>query len=122
MALTLYGISNCDTVRKARRWLDDNDVQYRFHDFRADGLDAALVHRWIEDKGWEQVLNRRSTSWKAMSVTQREGMDAESALACILEAPTLVKRPVLCGSAPSGAELLEFGFKEPQYKSLMKAD
>ena len=93
--LTLYGIKNCDTVKKARRWLDDQGLSYIFHDVRADGLDAATVSAWIEQLGWESVMNKRSTSWKQLNDAQREAMNAEAATSAIVETPTLFKRPLL---------------------------
>lgn len=115
MALTLYGISNCDTVRKARRWLDDAKVDYRFHDFRKDGLNTETVERWLATKDWDQVINRRSTSWKALAEDARASMDAQSAAAAAVSAPTLIKRPVL-----ESAAVLEFGFSETRYTTLLK--
>ena len=93
--ITLYGIKNCDTVKKARRWLDDQSIEYSFHDFREDGISAETVEKWLEELGWEQLVNKRSTSWKQLSPELRETMDASSAKAAILEQPTLIKRPLL---------------------------
>jgi Spx/MgsR family transcriptional regulator len=108
--ITLYGIPNCDTVRKARRWLDRHEIEYRFHDFRADGLDARIVERWLDELGWEALINRRSASWKQLDAVRRETMDRDSARAAALEMPTLIKRPVLdTGSA------CHVGFSEAQY-------
>lgn len=92
---TLYGIKNCDTVKKARRWLDENNVQYRFHDFREQDIDRQVVLKWVEQLGWETVVNKRSTSWKQLDESEREGMNSESAIEAILDNPTLVKRPML---------------------------
>ena len=114
MSLTLYGIDNCDTVRKARRWLEQQGQSYRFHDLRADGLDAETLRSWLAQVGWERVVNRRSTSWKALDPKARDGMDNPRAATAILSAPTLVKRPVLVGDA-----LLEFGFSESRYQALL---
>lgn len=93
--ITLYGIPNCDTVKKARRWLDEHGVEYRFHDFREDGLDAGQVKAWVQELGWEALLNKRSTSWKALDPATREAMDNTAAVAAALESPTLIKRPLL---------------------------
>jgi arsenate reductase len=92
---TLYGIKNCDTVRQARRWLDARDIDYRFHDLRADGLDAARLQTWLDALGWERVLNRRGTTWRQLDPEQREGLDAQAAAGLMLASPALVKRPVL---------------------------
>ncbi len=91
----LYGIKNCDSVKKARTWLDNNKVDYVFHDFRADGLTSAQAEKWLAHLGWEQLINRRSTSWKALDADQRARMDTPNALAAILDNPTLIKRPLL---------------------------
>ena len=93
--ITLYGIKNCDTVKKARNWLDLHGVDYRFHDFRENGLERETVQGWIEELGWENLVNRRSTSWKALDEATREQMNEQSALAAIMTQPTLIKRPLL---------------------------
>ncbi len=93
--ITLYGIKNCDTVKKARRWLDDRGVDYVFHDFRDQGLAPAQVEAWLGELGWQDLVNRRSTSWKALDSDTREAMDEQGALAAIMEQPTLIKRPLL---------------------------
>jgi len=93
--ITLYGIKNCDSVKKARRWLDERGIEYQFHDFRADGLSSESVQAWIEELGWETLINRRSTSWKQLTAQVRDSMDARSARDAILKQPTLIKRPLL---------------------------
>ena len=93
--ITLYGINNCDTVKKARKWLELHAIEYSFHDFRKDGLEQPTVRAWLAELGWETLINKRSTSWKALSPELREAMDDESAVAAILEQPTLIKRPLL---------------------------
>tara|TARA_R110002110_G_scaffold344421_1_gene554408 strand:+ start:351 stop:707 length:357 start_codon:yes stop_codon:yes gene_type:complete len=93
--ITLYGISNCDTVKKARRWLELHEVEYRFHDLREDGINAEQVGGWLAELGWETLINKRSTSWKALPASTREAMDDNAALAAILQHPTLIKRPLL---------------------------
>lgn len=92
--ITVYGIKTCDTVRKALKWLDAQGVEHTYHDFRADGLDAATVGRWVDAKGWESVLNKRSTTWKQLSDADKGGLDASRAIALMVAHPTLVKRPV----------------------------
>lgn len=93
--ITVYGIKNCDTVKKARKWLDARSVDYTFHDVREDGLDRAAVAGWIEELGWENLVNKRSTSWKALDQKARDNMDAEAALGAVMSQPTLIKRPLL---------------------------
>lgn len=112
--ITVYGISNCDTVKKARRWLEQHAIEYQFHDVRSDGLTPEQVRAWLQELGWETLINRRSTSWKALAPAAREQMNDTHALAAILEQPTLIKRPLLdigherhCGfSAPAWEALL----------------
>ncbi len=93
--ITLYGIRNCDTVKKARTWLDKHKIDYRYHDFREDGLDADAVTAWIDELGWQNLLNRRSTSWKALDEKTRLNMDEAAAHTAVLAHPTLIKRPLL---------------------------
>ena len=95
MTLTLYGIPNCDTVKKARRWLDDHGVAYRFHDFRKDGLDAAKLQGWIDAVGWEKLLNKTGTTFRQLPDDRKQGLDADAAKALLLEAPAMIKRPVV---------------------------
>lgn len=93
--ITVYGIKNCDTVKKARKWLDARSIDYAFHDVREDGLERQAVAQWIDELGWENVVNKRSTSWKALDQKARENMDADSALDAVMSQPTLIKRPLL---------------------------
>jgi len=113
--ITLYGIKNCDTVKKARKWLEQNSVEYTFHDFREDGMDSVPLSDWLGEFGWEQVLNRRSTSWRALSDAQKSGMDNNSAAALAGETPTLIKRPVMT----KGDRTL-FGFKADHYADFVQ--
>jgi len=102
MALTLYGIPNCDTVKKARRWLDDRGVAYRFHDFRKDGLDPAKLQDWIDSLGWEKLLNKSGTTFRKLPDAQKEGLDAASAKALMLDQPAMIRRPVVEGVGDPG--------------------
>ncbi|HWT41676.1 MAG TPA: ArsC family reductase [Sphingopyxis sp.] len=95
MTLILYGISNCDTVKKARRWLDEQGVAYRFHDVRKDGLDAARLQGWIDALGWEKLLNKAGTTFRKLPDAQKDGLDAASAKALMLEQPAMIRRPVV---------------------------
>jgi arsenate reductase len=92
---TLYGIKNCDTVKKARTWLDQNGIAYRFHDFRIDGLTPELLQHFAEHSDWNKLLNRSSTSWRQLSAEQQADLTSEKALQLMLTTPTLIKRPVL---------------------------
>ncbi|MGP3592169.1 ArsC family reductase [Vagococcus sp. WN89Y] len=112
-ACTLYGIKNCDTIKKARRWLENNHIDYRFHDYRADGLDAQLLDTFINELGWESLLNTRGTTWRKLDETLRASItNAEAAAALMLEMPAMIKRPLLC--APGKPMLL--GFNESSYE------
>lgn len=111
--ITLYGIKNCDTVKKARRWLEDHGIEYQFHDFRVDGLSAETVGEWLDELGWEQLVNKRSTTWKQLSPEVRETMDAAKAQATIVDQPTLIKRPLL----DTGHERFT-GFSSGQYQTI----
>lgn len=111
--IKLYGIKNCDTVKKARRWLEDNGIDYHFHDFRQDGLDKKQLSRWVEDLGWEAIVNKRSTTWRNLS-DEEKGLSTNAQASKLLAAnPTLIKRPVV-----EKAKVLLVGFKEAEFKKL----
>jgi arsenate reductase len=95
MTVTLSGITSCDTVRKARAWLDQHGIAYRFHDFRTEGLEAKRLAGWLDALGWETVLNRAGTSFRKLPEADRIDLDRGQAERLILANPTLVKRPVL---------------------------
>lgn len=93
--LTVYGIKSCDICRKARKYLAEQDIEFRFHDVRDDGLEIQMLERWAARIDWEKLLNRRSLTWRKIPEVDRNSMDKERAFALILERPTLMKRPVL---------------------------
>lgn len=93
--MKIYGIKNCDTVKKARKWLDEQGVPYDFHDFRKDGLDGPLLSRLEQSVGWETLLNRRGTTWRKLPEDVRDTIDAQSAHDIMLENPSIIKRPVV---------------------------
>lgn len=95
MTPTLYGIPNCDTVKKARVWLDQHGVAHVFHDYRKSGVDRASLERWVGEHGWETVLNRAGTTFRKLPETERADLDAEKAVALMLAQPSMIKRPVL---------------------------
>lgn len=113
--ITLYGIPNCDTVRKARAWLDHYGLEYRFHDLRENGLTATTVRRWAKPLGWESLLNRRSATWRGIPRHRRETLTGADAVKLMVESPTLIKRPVL----EIGKDVY-LGFTEQQYRSLLR--
>jgi Spx/MgsR family transcriptional regulator len=110
LSVTLYGITTCDTVRKARAWLDGHGVAYAFHDYRAQGIDRARLAGWVVEAGWEKLLNRASTTFRGLDAADREGLDETKAIALMLAHPTLIKRPVV-----EGAGRLLVGFKPDAY-------
>jgi Spx/MgsR family transcriptional regulator len=109
---TLYGIKNCDTVKKARNWLDQNGISYRFHDFRTDGLTPELLQHFADHLDWIKLLNRSSTSWRQLSAEQQSDLTQEKALQLMLTTPTLIKRPVL-----DAGDKLIIGFKAENYQA-----
>ena len=110
MTLTLYGIKNCDTIKKARAWLEGAGIRYRFHDYRAEGLAPEKLAAWIDQLGWEVLLNKAGTSFRALPEAEKQGLDAARARALMAANPTLIKRPVL-----EGDEVLLVGFKPDLY-------
>lgn len=113
-AVTLYGIANCDTVRKARAWLAANGVDVVFHDFKKAGLSAALVDHWTDVLGWEALVNRKGTTWRNLPESRRALVSTvDTARDLMLEFPSVVKRPVLDADG-----VLSVGFTEELYRSL----
>lgn len=108
--ITIYGIRNCDTMKKARAWLDANGVAYVFHDYKTEGVDKASLERWAEHVGWETLLNRAGTTFRKLPEAQRENVTEKKAIALMLEQPSMIKRPVL----DVGGKLV-VGFKPEVY-------
>lgn len=92
---TIYGIKNCDTMKKAMRWLNEQGIDYRFHDYRKDGLDKKQLQAWAADLGWENLLNRRGTTWRKLPETTRETINETAAIELMLEQPAMIRRPLL---------------------------
>ena len=111
--VTLYGIKNCDTIKKARNWLSDNGIDYRFHDFRADGIDPATIEQWIAEAGWETVLNRRGTTWRKLDLGIQEATNSDNVAALLAAHPAMIKRPVLDVEG-----VINIGFKAEQYQTI----
>ncbi len=112
----LYGIPNCDTMKKARKWLADHGIDYEFHDYKKLGVDEARLDQWMNKVGWETLLNRRGMMWRKLSQAQRDNIDLASARKLMLEIPSIIKRPVL--ETEDGH--LEVGFSEDRYKELFQ--
>jgi len=106
----MYGIPNCDTIKKARTWLDGRGIPYRFHDFRAEGLDKATLEGWVVKVGWQVLLNKSSTTFRGLSDADKQDMNEDKAKALLLAHPTMIKRPVL----DMGGKVL-VGFKPDVY-------
>ncbi|MCU4674547.1 ArsC family reductase [Catenovulum sp. 2E275] len=111
--ITLYGIKNCDTVKKARKWLEQHNINYRFHDFREDGLQQSQVEDWISKLDWETVLNKRSTSFRQLSDEQKNNLNADTVAGLLTENPTLIKRPLV-----ENGTALFVGFNDKQWQSI----
>jgi len=108
---TLYGIPNCDSCKKARKWLEANNMPFVFHDVRADGLTEKDLRRWLKSVDWKILLNTRSTTWRNLSEAERDNVDKSNLLKLLTKHPTLVKRPVL-----ESGSLVMIGFSESLYE------
>ncbi len=113
--MIIYGIKNCDTVKKACRWLDNNGIAFDFHDFRVDGLDESMINIWLQTVTWQDLLNRKSTTWRQVDPAQRDALNTDSAIQLMLTSPTIIKRPVLV----NGDKII-IGFNEQNYITLLK--
>lgn len=111
--VTMYGIKNCDTIKKARAWLENAGVDYQFHDYKKDGLTAELLNRWISELGWEALLNKRGTTWRKVDESIRDSIDESSARQLMLENPSIIKRPLL----DTGSRKV-LGFSADEYATL----
>jgi len=109
----LYGIANCDTVKSARKWLEKNEIEYSFHDFKTDGITEELLSAWVKHLGWETLLNRRSTTWRNLPDQQKINLDETKAIAIMKKQPSIIKRPVVDHDGRAHA-----GFSEAYYKHL----
>lgn len=116
MTATLYGIPNCDTVKKAKTWLEKNGVDYTFHDFKKGGISRALVESWLTHVPWDVLINRKGTTWRALSDERKAAIsDADSAAALMLESPSVIKRPVLAFNGNT-----HVGFSDDAYLQIFK--
>jgi len=111
--ITLYGIPNCDTMKKARAWLAEHDVEYVFHDYKKAGIDEATLRGWIDQVGWELLLNRRGMMWRKLPQEVKDSIDEASAIRLMLETPSIIKRPVLIHG-----DHIQVGFKPEDYDKL----
>ena len=113
MKTTIHGIKNCDTMKKARTWLESHDIEYGFHDYKTQGIDRETLEEWVERVGWEVLLNRAGTTFRGLPDAKKQDLDARKAVALMLEQPSMIKRPVLA----QGKTLL-VGFSPETYSNL----
>jgi Spx/MgsR family transcriptional regulator len=112
LSVTFYGIPSCDTVKKARNWLDSKGIAYSFHDYKKQGADAGKLAEWVKAAGWEKVLNRAGTTFKKLPDSDKQDLDAAKAVAVMAANPSCIKRPVV--ECPGG---LLVGFKEAEWEA-----
>lgn len=113
--VTIHGIRNCDTMKKARAWLDAHGVGYDFHDYKTAGIERGVLERWAKEVGWEVLLNRAGTTFRALPEADKAGLDAKKAVALMLAQPSMIKRPVLVADGE-----LTVGFKPEVYAGLFR--
>lgn len=95
MALKMFGIANCDTIKRAKTWLNEHGIAYDFHDYKKLGVEQAVLRAWINELGWEVLLNKAGTTFRALADADKQGLDADKAVALMLAHPSMIKRPVL---------------------------
>ena len=115
--ITIYGIKNCDTMKKARAWLDKHKVDYAFHDYKTAGIDKSKLETWAKKAGWETLLNKAGTTFKKLPDADKSGIDAAKAIALMVANPSVIKRPVV-----TGAGKLIIGFKPEQWGERFASD
>ena len=113
MAITVYGIPNCDTMKKARKWLETQGIDYQFHDYKKQGLDEQTLRTWVAELGWETLLNRRGMMWRKLDEEIKANIDEQSAIQVMLETPSIIKRPVL-----DTGDKRYVGFSETSYQEI----
>ncbi|QIA76456.1 ArsC family reductase [Rodentibacter caecimuris] len=109
--ITVYGIKNCDTVKKALKWLADHNIEYKLHDYRIDGLDTAFLQQAEAQFGWENLVNKRSTTWRNLDEEIKKNLSKTTALSVLAENPTLIKRPIIMQDNKA-----LIGFNEKEYE------
>ena len=114
MSIDFFGIPNCDTVKKARVWLDGQGIAFTFHDYKKEGADPEKLRQWVDAKGWELILNRAGTTFKKLPDAAKADMNADKAIALMVEQPSMIKRPVV--EYPGG---LLVGFKEAEWQAAL---
>lgn len=117
MSIIMYGIPNCDTVKKARTWLAENGVEFAFHDYKKAGVPREALVEWVAEYGWEVVLNRAGTTFKKLPDEDKAGLDAANAIALMMAQPSMIKRPIL--TLASGGALV--GFNPEAYRASLRS-
>ena len=112
MAYILYGIKNCDTIKKARRFLDEQEIEYQFHDYRADGVDKKNIAAWVNSHGWETVLNKRGTTWRQLDEKTKTATNKKNVVSLLIEHPAMIKRPVISDGKSSLVGFTEASYRE----------
>ncbi|MDQ6969660.1 MAG: ArsC family reductase [Mariprofundus sp.] len=112
--ITMYGIPNCDSIKKARRWLNQHDINYHFHNYKTDGITTAQLTQWVNQTGWECLLNKRGTTWRKLDDGQKSDIDADKAITLMCAHSSMIKRPVLIID-----QHIEVGFSESRYSTLL---
>jgi len=110
----IYGISNCDTIKKTRAWLQNNEVAYEFHDYRKQGISKELITEFLKHFDFEELINRRGTTWRKLSDSQKQSLNKQSAIALMLEQPSIIKRPLL-----HNKNMWLLGFNEAELQKLV---
>lgn len=111
--MIIYGISNCDTVKKAKNWLDSHNIDYKFHDFRKDGINRDIINGWLNTVAWDKILNKRSTSWRNLDASTQQAVNATNVVDLLVENPTLIKRPVMDVN-----DIITVGFNSDTYQGI----
>lgn len=117
MTIKVFGIKNCDTIKKALKWLTAEGVDHVFHDYRKDGMDGVPLAAWVGELGWEVLLNRRGTTWRKLPDDVKDSIDEASALALMIEQPAMIKRPVFDIPVTGGSKRI-VGFKTPEQNEI----
>ncbi|ODS10708.1 ArsC family reductase [Vibrio scophthalmi] len=113
MKVTMYGIPNCDTIKKAKKWLSEQNVEFDFHDYRKQGVDSEMITQFCQALGWENVVNKRGTTFRQLSQEQKDGLNEQSAISLLIEQPAMIKRPILLVGGQ-----YHLGFKADQYAAV----
>ncbi len=116
MKVTLYGIKNCDSIKKAKKWLENQNITYNFHDYRVDGIDKSLIEQFLASQDWQVLLNKRGTTWRQQSEAAKNSIDQKTAIDLMIAHPAMIKRPIL----ETDNQLL-VGFKADQYQDIFAA-